>query len=92
MEKKPPTTIGGCFKRKAGRDKNVIFRARLVVKGFEQKYVVDFSKTYAPVTTYDTIQTGIANAAFNSNYLHQLDVKTALLNANLPEEIYYRNS
>ena len=76
------------FKRKTDRDKNIILRARLVVKGFEQKYGIDFSETYAPVTTNDTIRTVLAHAAFKGNHIHQLDVKTAFLNANLSEEIF----
>ena len=36
MQKKPLTTRW-LFKRKTDHDKNIIFRARLVVKGFEQK-------------------------------------------------------
>ena len=43
MQKKPLTTRW-VFKRKTDRDKNIIFRARLVVKGFEQKYGIDFSR------------------------------------------------
>ena len=87
MQKKPLTTRW-VFKRKTDRDKNIIFRARLVVKGFEQKYGIDFSETYAPVTTNDTIRTVLAHAAFKGNHIHQLDVKTAFLNANLSEEIF----
>ena len=80
MQKKPLTTRW-VFKRKSDRDKNIIFRARLVVKDFEQKYGIDFSETYAPVTTN-------AHAAFKGNHIHQLDVKTVFLNANLSEEIF----
>ena len=87
MQKKPLTTRW-VFKRKTVRDKNIIFRARLVVKGFEQKYGTDFSETYAPVTTNDTIRTVLAHAAFKGNHIHQLDVQTAFLNANLSEEIF----
>ena len=36
MQKKPLTTRW-VFKKKTDRDKNIIFRARLVVKGFEEK-------------------------------------------------------
>ena len=77
MQKKPLTTRCA-FKRKTDRDINIIFRARLV----------DFSETYAPVTTNDTIRTVIANAAFKGNHIHKLDIKTALLNANLSVEIF----
>ena len=87
MQKKPLTTRW-VFKRKTDRDKNIMFHARLVVKGFEQKYGIDFSETYAPVTTNDTIRTVLAHAAFKGNHIHQLDVKTAFLNANLSEEIF----
>ena len=88
MHANKPLTTRWVFKRKTDRDKNIIFRARLVVKGFEQKYGIDFSETYAPVTTNGHNSNCVCSCCFKGNHIHQLDVKTAFLNANLSEEIF----
>ncbi|KAG8472383.1 hypothetical protein CXB51_035319 [Gossypium anomalum] len=63
-------------------------KARLVVKGFSQKYGLDYMETFAPVARLDTIRLLIALAAQKQWKIHQLDVKSAFLNDFLEEEIY----
>ncbi|KAK5844262.1 hypothetical protein PVK06_000398 [Gossypium arboreum] len=63
-------------------------KARLVVKGFSQKYGLDYLETFAPVARLDTIRLLIALAAQMQWKIHQLDVKSAFLNGFLEEEIY----
>jgi hypothetical protein len=43
------------FKVKKEADGSVTFKARLVVKGFSQKYGVDYDETFAPTITFGTI-------------------------------------
>ena len=60
----------------------------LVAKGFKQKLGMDYYKTYPPVARLETIWTIIAPAIQKNWKLYQLDVKSALLNGYLEEEIY----
>ncbi|GJS85776.1 zinc finger, CCHC-type containing protein [Tanacetum coccineum] len=82
----------GCkwiFKRKMKVDKTVEkFKARLVIQGFKQKSGIDYFDTYAPVTRISTIRLLIAMASIHSLIIHQMDVKTTLLNGELEEEVY----
>ncbi|KAG8492601.1 hypothetical protein CXB51_010050 [Gossypium anomalum] len=63
-------------------------KARLVVKGFSQKYGLDYMETFAPVVRLDTVRLLFALAAQRHWLIHQLDVKSAFLNGFLEEEIY----
>ena len=77
------------FKKKRKTDGSVErYKARLVVKGFTQKFGVDFFYTYSPVTKIATIRTLLALASSFKLIIHQMDVKTAFLNGDLEEEIY----
>ena len=63
-------------------------KARLVVKGYNQVFGMDYSDTFALVTRLDTIRLLLAVAAQNDWRVYQLDVKSAFLNGYLQEEIY----
>ena len=63
-------------------------KARLVVKGYNQDFGMDYSGTFALVTRLDTIRLLLAVAAQNDWRVYQLDVKSAFLNGYLQEEIY----
>ena len=64
------------------------FKSRLVTKGFRQKVGVDFNEVFAPVSKYATLRALLAVAAVDDLEVHQLDIKTALLNGILEEEVY----
>ncbi len=68
----------------------VKYKARLVVKGFMQKYGFDFWDTYAPTVRMSTILIVFQIVAQRNLELHQLDVDTAFLNAPLKEEVYMK--
>ncbi|RVX13552.1 Retrovirus-related Pol polyprotein from transposon TNT 1-94 [Vitis vinifera] len=55
-------------------------KARLVVKGYNQVFGMDYSDTFALVTRLDTIRLLLAVAAQNDWRVYQLDVKSAFLN------------
>ncbi|KAG8478753.1 hypothetical protein CXB51_028642 [Gossypium anomalum] len=63
-------------------------KARLVVKGFSQRYGLDYMETFVPVARLDTIRLLVALAAQMQWKIHQLDMKSAFLNGFVEEEIY----
>jgi hypothetical protein len=66
------------------------FKARIVAKGFAQRYGVDFWDTWAPVAHYTTIRSLLAFAAREDLTLRQLDADTAFLNALMTEKVYVK--
>ncbi|CAL1413512.1 unnamed protein product [Linum trigynum] len=64
------------------------FRARLVVKGFNQKKGVDFEENFSPMVKLSSIRVVLGLAASLDLEVEQLDVKTAFLHGDLEEEIY----
>ncbi|XP_077257634.1 uncharacterized protein LOC143894862 [Temnothorax americanus] len=64
------------------------YKARLVARGFSQKFDEDYDETYASVVRYDTVQVLLATAARKKMYIQQLDVQSAYLNGVLEEEIF----
>ena len=65
------------------------YKARLVVKGYKKREGLDYFDTYSPVTRIISIRMLIAIAAVYKLEIHQMDVKTAFLNGDLKEEIYF---
>ena len=72
--------------------KNVIdkYKARLVVKGFSQKYGVDYTRTFSPVARMDTIRLILVEAFLRGMHIDHIDIKNAFLNGTLKEEIYMK--
>ncbi|GAX79275.1 hypothetical protein CEUSTIGMA_g6715.t1 [Chlamydomonas eustigma] len=88
--KKPiPTMVVYDVKVKAngGFDR---YKARIVVKGYAQRAGIDFDDTWAPVSKLESVRSFLATAATRNWTVHQVDVKTTFLNAELTEEIYIR--
>ncbi|KAJ0795409.1 putative RNA-directed DNA polymerase [Helianthus annuus] len=84
-----PIGVKWIFKTKYDAHGNVDkHKARLVVKGYNQKYGIDYHDVFAPVIRFDTIRLVLALAARHGWYLHQMDVKTAFLNGKLNEVVY----
>eukprot|EP00253_Pinus_taeda_P030370 PITA_30370 len=63
-------------------------KARLVVKGYKQKYGRDYEETFAPVARMETVRAVLSIAAQNKWKVCQMDVKSAFLNGVLKEEVY----
>ncbi|KAE8693764.1 putative galacturonosyltransferase-like 4 [Hibiscus syriacus] len=66
------------------------YKARLVVKGFQQKKGIDYNEIFSPVVKLSTIRLVLKIIAAENLHLEQLDVKTAFLHGDLEEEIYMR--
>ena len=78
------------FSRKIDADENMIHKARFVAKGFAQVEGTDYTDTFAPTAKMDTIRMVVQIAAHDNMLIHQLDVKTAYLNAPIDCEIYLK--
>jgi len=66
------------------------YKARLVVRGFEQKEGLDFQETFILVIKWNTIRNVIALVVHFGWKFSQMDVKTTFLNFDLKEEVYMR--
>ncbi|KAC9891008.1 hypothetical protein E3N88_45129 [Mikania micrantha] len=64
------------------------YKARLVVKGFQQKEGVDSNEIFSRVVKMTTIRLVLSIVASENLHLEQLDVKTAFLHGDLDEDIY----
>uniref|UniRef100_A0A5S6QQU2 Integrase catalytic domain-containing protein n=1 Tax=Trichuris muris TaxID=70415 RepID=A0A5S6QQU2_TRIMR len=64
------------------------YKARLVARGFSQKYGLDYDETFAPVVRHETVRVLFTVAAARRLHVRHLDVKCAYLNGELEEEIY----
>lgn len=62
------------------------YKARLVARGFSQRFGVDFEETYAPTAHYDSLRLLLSVAAANQWMISQLDVSTAFLNGELKKK------
>lgn len=76
------------FRVKEEHDGSKRYKARLVVKGFQQKKGVDYDEIFSPVVKMTTIRLVLSIVAAENLHLEQLDVKTAFLHGDLNEDIY----
>jgi hypothetical protein len=76
------------FKLKKDGEKLVKYKARLVVKSFNQKQGIDFDEIFSLVVKMSFIQVILGLTASLDLELEQMDVKIAFLHGDLEEEIY----
>ncbi|GKC72575.1 retrovirus-related pol polyprotein from transposon TNT 1-94, partial [Tanacetum coccineum] len=76
------------FRVKEEQDGKKKYKARLVVKGFQQKQGVDYNEIFSPVVKMTTIRLVLSIVAAENLHLEQLDVKTTFLHGDLDEDIY----
>jgi transposase InsO family protein len=65
-------------------------RARLVANGQRQQYGIDYNETFAPTSNMTAIRAVLATAARRDWEIHQVDIKSAYLHAEVKEDIYMR--
>jgi hypothetical protein len=77
------------FKRKLQADGTIErYKARLVLKGFRQRYGVDYDAVFAPVVRASTVRLFFSVVASRDLECHQVDIKNAFVQSSLSEEIY----
>ena len=77
------------FKHKMNPDGTLErYKARWVVRGFNQRPGIDFGETFSPVVKPATIRTVLTLVANHNWSAHQLDVSNAFLHGNLQEQVY----
>jgi hypothetical protein len=64
------------------------YKTRLVAKGYNQQYGVDYAEVFALVARLDTIRMVLSLAAQKSWLIYQLDVKLAFLHGEINEEVF----
>ncbi|GJR12442.1 retrovirus-related pol polyprotein from transposon TNT 1-94 [Tanacetum coccineum] len=57
--------------------------------GFRQEKGIDFEESFSPVVRIEAIRIFVANATNKNMTIFQMDVKTAFLNGELKEEVYF---
>ena len=79
------------FKRKVGSNGIVErYKARLVARGYSQKFGEDYDETFSPLVRFESIRMIVSLAAHHRLQLHQMDVTTAFLNGELEEEVFMK--
>ena len=79
------------FTKKYDRNNNLEkYKARLVVKGYNQIEGVDYELTFSPTLPVESLRLTIALASLFNWDIQQLDVKGAYLNAKLHNDIYMK--
>ena len=82
----------GCkwvFKLKKDENGNVTkYKARIVAKGYSQKFGTDYEHTFAPTVKISAVRILLTIAAKYDLELKHLDISTAYLHGDLEEDIY----
>ena len=76
------------FKLKKDNKKILKYKARLVVKGFNQEQDSNFDVIFSPIVKICSIRVILGSTTSINLELEQLNVKTVFLHGNLDEEIF----
>jgi len=88
-EGKSVVTSKWLYKIKHAVDGNIEkFKARFVAREFSQIEGVDYDETFTPVARYTSIWSLISITAKMGWQIHQMDVKTTILNGVIEEEVH----
>src|SRR3978361_402853 len=89
MSTEEPIGCKWVYRRKMNPDGSTHYKARLVIKGYEQKEGIDYDETYAPVSKMATFRLLLAMAAQYGWDVDHMDVVTAFLNPKIDRDNIY---
>lgn len=94
VQPRPGQNVIDCkrvYKIKRRSDGNIHrYKARLIAKGFKQRYRIDYEETFSPMVKAVTIRLILSLVVTNGWIICQLDVKNVFLHDILEEEVYLR--
>lgn len=64
------------------------YKARVVARGFNQRYGLDYAETFSPVINSTTVCLVLQHAVSNDWGIRQLDVNNAFLQGTLEDKVY----
>jgi hypothetical protein len=77
------------YKTKSASDGKINrYKSRIVTKGFQQVYGIDYDETFTPVAKMDCIRMTLSIVVAKGWEFHHMDVKNSFLHDDLSEEIY----
>ena len=86
-----PISCRWCYDVKRDADNNIIlFKARLVARGYEQQEGVDYNETFAATAQMKSFRMVVALSRLLKLHMTQVDVSSAFLHGDLQEEIYMK--
>jgi len=80
--------VGGCWVYTVKENDEKTYEARYVAKGYSQVKCVDYHETFALTINFTSMRILMQLAAQYDLILHQMDIKTAYLNAPIDCEIF----
>jgi hypothetical protein len=66
------------------------FKARLVARGFNQAYGLDYDETFAPTVRMDTLRLFLGIVAFENLQCWHFNIKNAFIESELKETILFQ--
>ena len=94
VDRPPDQNVLTCrwlFKSKLNSDGSLNkYKARLVVRGNNQEFGIDYEETFAPVARAESVRIVLSIAAFHDMEMKQFDIKTAFLNGTLEETVFMK--
>ncbi len=87
-ENRPLDTRYVLTKKGTSYDNPGLYKARLVVKGYKQKYEIDYFETFSPVISFDILRTTLALAAAYGWGITTIDFTQVYLNTTLEEDLW----
>ena len=76
------------YRIKNEHDGSKRYKARLVVKGFQQNEGIEHTEIFSPIVKMSTIRLVLGMVVVENFHLEQLDVKIAFLQGDLEEDLY----